>query len=493
MTISLSLPNVSLRDRAADWLRMLAAWLIQLANRLSPQKRYHRGEAPMFGGPALTLPTDLEMAFGSIKAAILQKLLEWINHNERQGQTFYQGHYWTHISYNKLHQNHFPKRHPDTLRKYIRAMEKAGFIISCRPDPTDDKWYRLNMKAISKAVLAAGDSPRGAGQKSTGAGKAPTPPGPTAHPKTTMNLQLGNSQIKSTNPNQQQQPLQDETDVVVDLPSSEPEPISGEHPLEGIQGEGHDATAVKAFVETEKRHDESPLPKIPLKGFSQLAANLIDFGIASDVAERLVAKHGEADIRHVLRYAQSPAAKNLINPPGFVVDTLDGGKAGSLPAVQPQTSLSSLSPWVQHLNAEDDYDAERIAELEAREHIPPLPEPVGLDEKPDGSMTVREIWLCAHDQMRLLFGHYEFETMLKDARLFSYEQGMFRIGVLTSHAQDMLQHRYYRSVQRIIEGLHNSPVNLVFEVCPSLNWNLRSLTASEIEELRRLRADRALV
>lgn len=366
-----------LRDHVATWLRVLIVWLTRLADFISPQKQYHRGGAPMFGGPALTLPTDLEVAFGSIKAAILQKLLEWININERKGKTsyFYEGHYWTHMSYNKLQKEHFPTRHPDTLRKYIREMERQGFVISCQPDPTDEKWYRLDMKAISKAVQQGGKGPRGAGEKSRVKGQKPTPAGYSPTQRTTENLQIKNLKTKNSNTKQQQPTT--ETVVVVPsaLPRREPEMESGEH---SIDGEGHDTSAVKAFVPHEQHHDESPLSKVPLKVLSlgnELCADLIRFGVSPDRAQRMVKQYPEDDIRYVMDRARK--ASNVTNPPGFLVRELDKGKAGvlGLRAVQKDLHMPSTFIDEDRLEAIRRENARMEAEDRARAGQMMDPEP----------------------------------------------------------------------------------------------------------------------
>ncbi len=53
---------------------------------------------------------------------------------------------------------------------------------------------------------------------------------------------------------------------------------------------------------------------------------------------------------------------------------------------------------------------------------------------------------------------------LKTAVLMKYEDGVYEIGVPTARAQDMLQHRYYRNVHRVIEGLQNEPIQIKFVV-----------------------------
>jgi hypothetical protein len=80
--------------------------------------------------------------------------------------------------------------------------------------------------------------------------------------------------------------------------------------------------------------------------------------------------------------------------------------------------------------------------------------------------TPRTVWTCAYAQLAAQFDRPSFEMWLKKAQLLAYESGCYTVGVPTKHAQDMLQHRYYRNIQRVVEGLRNQPVQIRFEVLP---------------------------
>ena len=80
------------------------------------------------------------------------------------------------------------------------------------------------------------------------------------------------------------------------------------------------------------------------------------------------------------------------------------------------------------------------------------------------TVTPHEVWNTAHHQLSLLFDRPSFDMWLKNAVLMKYDTGVYEIGVPTAHAQDMLQHRYYRNIQRVVEGLQNEPVQIRFVV-----------------------------
>jgi hypothetical protein len=266
----------------------------------------------------------LVQALGFNKEAILKKIWDWQEHNHRERQTFRDGHYWTYYTYEQWQQKHFQWLNVDTVRKLIRELENDGLLISGQFSyGSATKWYRVDVKAVSKLILRAEKTSTASGQKRRKAGEDTRKGGEKARIKTTGNLQFGDPQIKTTS--EQQQPLQDESDVVVDLPSSEPEAESGEH---NIDGEGQDTTAVKAFMPHEQHQDKEPISKVPLKVLSPLAAELISFGVTSAGAQQMVQQYAEGDIRYVLKCAR--AATNLTNPPGFVVRELEKGAAGVL-------------------------------------------------------------------------------------------------------------------------------------------------------------------
>lgn len=84
--------------------------------------------------------------------------------------------------------------------------------------------------------------------------------------------------------------------------------------------------------------------------------------------------------------------------------------------------------------------------------------------------TPMDVYTTAHHQLSLLFDRPSFDMWLKTAALQRFElvdgTGVYTVGVPTAHAQDMLQHRYYRKVQRVFEGLQNHPVSITFAVLP---------------------------
>ncbi|MBL8133215.1 MAG: chromosomal replication initiator protein DnaA [Anaerolineae bacterium] len=82
-------------------------------------------------------------------------------------------------------------------------------------------------------------------------------------------------------------------------------------------------------------------------------------------------------------------------------------------------------------------------------------------------MNPQEAWSAAAHQLELQLDRASYDTWLRDAVLLGVEGDVFVIGVANSYARDMLQHRLYRNVRRILAETYGAPVELRFEVAKS--------------------------
>jgi chromosomal replication initiation ATPase DnaA len=75
------------------------------------------------------------------------------------------------------------------------------------------------------------------------------------------------------------------------------------------------------------------------------------------------------------------------------------------------------------------------------------------------------VWSAAYNQMELQFDRQSFDTMMRDARLLDYEADTktLVIKVANPYARDMLQHRLYRNVQRILRDVSGTELAARFE------------------------------
>ena len=79
-------------------------------------------------------------------------------------------------------------------------------------------------------------------------------------------------------------------------------------------------------------------------------------------------------------------------------------------------------------------------------------------------MNASEAWSATFNQLELQLDRASFDTWLRGATFMACEDDTFIIGVRNSYARDMLQHRLYRNVRRVLSDVYGSGVELRFEV-----------------------------
>ena len=76
----------------------------------------------------------------------------------------------------------------------------------------------------------------------------------------------------------------------------------------------------------------------------------------------------------------------------------------------------------------------------------------------------KDAWNAAYTQLEMQLDRASFDTWLRDAVQLKCEGDVFVIGVRNGYARDMLQHRLYRNVRRILSDIYGQSVELRFEV-----------------------------
>lgn len=79
-------------------------------------------------------------------------------------------------------------------------------------------------------------------------------------------------------------------------------------------------------------------------------------------------------------------------------------------------------------------------------------------------MNPQDAWSAAFHQLEMQLDRASFDTWVRGATLLVYEDGVFVIGVRNTYARDMLQHRLYRNVRRVLSDVYGQAVELRFEV-----------------------------
>lgn len=79
-------------------------------------------------------------------------------------------------------------------------------------------------------------------------------------------------------------------------------------------------------------------------------------------------------------------------------------------------------------------------------------------------MNPQDAWKMAFSQLELQFDRATFDTWLRDAVFLRCEEGVFVVGVGNSYARDMLEHRLYKNIWRVLSDVCGYSVQLRFEV-----------------------------
>jgi len=80
------------------------------------------------------------------------------------------------------------------------------------------------------------------------------------------------------------------------------------------------------------------------------------------------------------------------------------------------------------------------------------------------NVNAQDAWNAAYGQLELQLDRANFDTWLRDTFFLKEEAGIFVIGVRNAFARDMLQHRLYRNIRRVLSDVCGHEVELRFEV-----------------------------
>lgn len=80
-------------------------------------------------------------------------------------------------------------------------------------------------------------------------------------------------------------------------------------------------------------------------------------------------------------------------------------------------------------------------------------------------MNPTDAWNAAFSQLEMQLDRPTFDTWLRGSILLEFKDDVFVIGVRNSYAREMLQHRLYRNVRRVLSDIYGKQIELQFEVC----------------------------
>ncbi len=88
-----------------------------------------------------------------------------------------------------------------------------------------------------------------------------------------------------------------------------------------------------------------------------------------------------------------------------------------------------------------------------------------------------QAWQTILEQLQMEMPRASFDTWVRDTRALSYEDGLLTIGVRNAYARDWLENRLASTVSRLLIGVMNEPVDVLFTVS-----SLEVDDADEVEE-----------
>lgn len=79
-------------------------------------------------------------------------------------------------------------------------------------------------------------------------------------------------------------------------------------------------------------------------------------------------------------------------------------------------------------------------------------------------MNPQEAWIAAFNQLEIQLDRATFDTWLRGMVYLGFESGVFYLGVHNNYALDMLRHRLYRVVRRVLSDFYGDQIELEFEI-----------------------------
>jgi chromosomal replication initiator protein len=99
-------------------------------------------------------------------------------------------------------------------------------------------------------------------------------------------------------------------------------------------------------------------------------------------------------------------------------------------------------------------------------------------------MRAEQAWQAAQGQLQLEMPKAAYDTWVRDAEYFSYEDGSFVISVQNAYARDWLESRLSSTIVRILTGMMNRSVEVRFIVWQDQAAERTSEPQHELEEIR---------
>lgn len=192
----------------------------------------------------------------------------------------------------------------------------------------------------------------------------------------------------------------------------------------------------------------------------------LPFGaLAEDVVEACITSANEPGVRNRVAYLKA-ALKNQLEQQA----TQPSQAKPLFQNVAPESPADTEAPppnplpvrrsdeWTDTLRRLREGQAAGVTQGAAPEAVP-----ANLAVMVNENFSAQAAWNAAYHQLELQLDRTSFDTYLRAAKLVGFEADCFVIQVHSAHARDMLQHRLYRNVARILRDVTGREVTVRFE------------------------------
>ncbi len=233
-------------------------------------------------------------------------------------------------------------------------------------------------------------------------------------------------------------------------------------PAKNLDGKDSLQTNTNKQAAAAVKKEKSQSEKFELSPKQQGAVNALrDIKISPKIARELVIAQGDKLERLFATIKCAEVSSSINNPPGFVRAEMENN-AQNLSWDIVSNGWQTLDDYIKQYmpKAPEDY-----APPAKREPDPaPVPQPKPkLPPMPEVDPQVKEHWTIAYNQLELQFDRATFDTWLRGAAVIGCEDGRFVIAVRDAYVRDMLQHRLYRNVRRVLSDVRGENTELRFE------------------------------
>jgi hypothetical protein len=152
--------------------------------------------------------------------------------------------------------------------------------------------------------------------------------------------------------------------------------------------------------------------------------------------------------------------KSINNPPGFVRDELKNNEQDLTWDIV-SNGWQTLNDFIKSYSPKspEDYAPN------PKEETPPAPQPKPeLPPLPEADPQITNQWESAYAQLELQFDRQTFDTWLRGTQVIGCEDGVFVIAVRNDYVREMLQHRLYRNIRRVLSDVRGEDTEVRFEV-----------------------------